>query len=80
MAPSKFLLALVAVSLLATSASASMMLEKFENFVADPTSDNLIILVAYQLWGFFGPFLAGVLEVILLYLWEEGSYDVETDG
>ena len=37
-------------------------------------------MVSYQLWGFFGPFLAGVLEVILGYLWEKGSYDVETDG
>ena len=47
-----------------------MMLEKFEDFAANPTYDTFIILVCYQFWGFLSPFLKGVLDVVLKYIWE----------
>mmetsp|Transcript_19799 Transcript_19799/g.24464 ORF Transcript_19799/g.24464 Transcript_19799/m.24464 type:complete len:121 (-) Transcript_19799:89-451(-) len=53
-----------------------MMLEKFEDFTADPTYDTFIILVCYQFWGFLSPFLKGVLDVVLKYIWDEGAISV----
>ena len=77
---SKMLLGVIALAMIASTASASVMLEKFENFWADMTMDNAIIMVIYQVWGFIGPLIAGPLDVVLYYLWTEAKFTQEIDN
>ena len=77
---SKMLLGVLALAMIASTASASVMLEKFENFWADMTMDNAIIMVIYQVWGFIGPLIAGPLDVVLYYLWTEAKFTQEIDN
>ena len=76
----KMILAFVALTLLASTVEASLMLEKFEAFLDKMNLDNLIIWASYQVWGFLGPLVAGPLDVILYYLWSEAGYTQVLEG
>ena len=80
MVNNKMLVAFAAIALLASTVEASIMLEKFENFLKDMTLDNAIIMISFQLWGFLGPLLAGPLDIILYYLWSEAGFTLVVDG
>ena len=73
-------LALLACAMLASTAKAGMMLDRLEDFLANPTSSNFILLVFYQFWGFFSPFMKGSLDVVLKYMWENGAVEFEYEG
>ena len=77
---SKMLLGVIALCMIASTVSASVMLEHFEDFWADMTVDNFIIMSIYQVWGFIGPLIAGPLDVVLYYLWSEATFTQEIDG
>ena len=57
-----------------------MMLEKFEDFLANSNYDNFIILICFQFWGFMSPMLKGVLDVILKYIWDNGKITINIDS
>ena len=73
------LFALVAFSIIAATANASMMLDQLDLFIESPGLDTFTKLVMYQLWGFFAPFIAGPLETVLSYVWEKGAIVVKFD-
>ena len=75
----KIMIVLIALAMLASQAQASMMLEKFEDFLANMTQTNFTIVVMYQFWGFMSPMLKGVLDVILKYIWENGAITIKID-
>ena len=75
----KILLVLVALAMLATQAKASVMLEKFEDWLNNMTMTNFIVLLMYQFWGFASPMLKGVIDVILKYIWDKGQIEVPID-
>ena len=77
---SKAMIAMCVLALLASTASATPMLEYFETFLADPSKDTLITLVFWQVWGFFLPLLAGPFDVIFDYLWNSVMFELEFDG
>ena len=74
------LIALLVCTMLASTARAGMMLERFEDFLSDPTINNFIVLVFYQFWGFFSPFMKGSLDVVLKYVWETGKLEFEYEA
>ena len=76
----KLLCFLVVLAMMAQQAQASMMLEKFEDFLANMNYDNFIILICFQFWGFMSPMLKGVLDVILKYIWDNGKIKINIDS
>ena len=76
----KLILVLVAFALIASTANASMMLDRLDAFLVSPSLDTFIKLVFTQLWGFFAPFVAGPLEVVLKYVWDNGAISLTYDG
>ena len=77
---SKMLLGVIALCMIASTASASLMLEKFEDFWADMTYENAVVMIIYQVWGFIGPLIAGPLDVVLYYLWTEATFSQSIDN
>ena len=69
----KALFGLVAMAMFASQARASFMLENFIVFLDDPSLDNLFLLMFWQIWSLFVPWLAGPIYVLLYYIWYHGS-------
>ena len=74
------LVALFIIAMMASTASAGMQLERFEDFLSDRSYPKLILLINYQLWAFLSPFLRGPLNVVLEYIWNNGSYAIEYES
>ena len=74
------LIALFIIAMMASTASAGMQLERFEDFLSDRSYPKLILLINYQLWAFLSPFLRGPLNVVLEYIWNNGSYAIEYES
>ena len=74
------LVALFIIAMMASTASAGMQLERFEDFLSDRSYPKFILLVNYQLWAFLSPFLRGPLNVVLEYIWNNGSYAIEYES
>ena len=76
------MLAGIAMSMLASSVSATIYMDKFYDFLDDTSSDNMIKLAFWQFWGFTLPYFAGVLAVWLDFLWNGGVIleTIDVDG
>ena len=76
----KILFAFVIVAIIAATANAGMMLERYETFLDNRSYANFVNLVCYQFWGFLSPFMKGALDVVLKYIWEQGVMSFEYES
>ena len=74
------LLSVLAVALLASSASASRFMDSFIDTVDAPSQDTVVMLVYNQVWYMFWPLIAGPLSIVLKYVFDEVTQDTDVDG
>ena len=66
---SKTICAIVALSMMAGTAQATMQLDHFLVFYEAPSLDALKLLVFWQVFAFLAPLLAGPVNAFLTLLW-----------
>ena len=69
----KTVMAVVALAMLASTAQATYMMDKFEALLDEPSLDTLVDLMVWQTWAFLAPFVGGPLKVWLNFLWYGGT-------
>ena len=70
---SNTLIAVVALAMLASTAQATYMMDKFIEVVDAPSVDTVVNLVIWQSWAFLAPFVGGPLRLWIYVLWYGGS-------
>ena len=77
---SKTICAIVALSMMAVPAQATMQLEHFLEFKEAPSVDALKLMVFWQIYAFLAPLLAGPLNVMLTMLWNGTAPAMDVNG
>ena len=73
-------MALVAMALMMNSASASMQVEAFIEFVEAPSADTFKLLIFNQILAFILPLMAGPFYVFMTYFWYDYGASIDVDG
>ena len=76
----KLLLGVLALAMIASTASASRFMDAFIVTADDPTVNNLIIQVFDQIWFFAMPIAAGPMYLMFNYVWENATQETDVNG
>ena len=69
------LLSVVAVALLASTASASRFMDAFIDTLDAPSQDTLVMQLYDQVWYFAWPILAGPVGIVFKYVFDNVTFD-----